>query len=384
MDCRRHVSTLAQVACLFAAACGPDGWNLDPAAPGAVQQAIINGYQCGADELETAVAIIVDADINILGTPTTLRSVMCTGTLIAPDVVMAAAHCVDPAAIESSLFGLGTISRMDLYISFQSDLAALAVAEPGTLLPFPDDAMPSALAIPHPGFDINSMGNVAGPGDYKDISLIFLVDPVTTVQPEVVIAPDEIGQLVVDVPVQIAGWGQQTVTSNPMEPPPAGTVGIKRCADSFVGEVGDYEMQIGGDSSTSRKCHGDSGGPTYLTVETEHARTRRVVGVTSHAYDSSDCAKGGVDTRVDVWLDWIDEQMRAGCDNGNRSWCQVTGIIPPAYYDSSPQSDGGNGDDTHNPLDPLGCGCRAAGAPATAIWALALVGALVLRRRARG
>ena len=57
------------------------------------------------------------------------------------------------------------------------------------------------------------------------------------------------------------------------------------------------DFQVGGDASTSRKCHGDSGGPTYMKVQTQSAEKWRVVGITSHAYDESDCQKGGVDTR---------------------------------------------------------------------------------------
>ena len=35
----------------------------------------------------------------------------------------------------------------------------------------------------------------------------------------------------------------------------------------------------------------------------------RVIGVTSHAYDESDCNEtGGVDTRSDYFLDWIEAE----------------------------------------------------------------------------
>jgi hypothetical protein len=57
----------------------------------------------------------------------------------------------------------------------------------------------------------------------------------------------------------------------------------------------------------------------------------RVIGVTSHAYDDSICLKGGIDTRVDAWLDWVDSKMRAGCESKTRSWCEIEGIILPDY-----------------------------------------------------
>lgn len=378
MECRLRLGLLALPLVLAALACGPDTWQLQVATAAAGRQSIINGYECTADEMETAVAILVDAEINSYFGVTPMKSVICTGTLIAPDVVMAAAHCFDPTALT---MGLGTVNYANYYVSFATDMAALAVQQSTE---FPDDAAPAAFSVVNPEFSLDNMNDVNGPGDYKDIALLFLVDPVTSIKPEVVITADEADQIVTDAAVQIAGWGQQTQTDG-YTPPPAGTVGIKNCADSTVTEIGDWELVVGGDSSTSRKCHGDSGGPTYLNVDTPHTRTRRVIGVTSHAYDSSDCARGGVDTRVDVWLDWIDQQMQDKCNDGSRSWCEVKGIIPPEHFDPPPQPDAGTSDDDDdNPLDQLGCDCNSSAGASTGLMLCALVGAGLFRRRSRG
>jgi hypothetical protein len=231
--------------------------------------------------------------------------------------------------------------------------------------------------------------SVNGPGDFKDISLYFLSAAVTDVEPEIVIAPDEVAQLVEGAPVEIAGWGQQVATSSPFEQPEPGTVGIKICGATTVNELGDKEMQVGGDASTTRKCHGDSGGPTYLDVDTDHARTRRVVGITSHAYDAEDCNKGGVDTRVDAWLSWMDTEMTKRCTDGTRVWCDVPGVIPASFYDpgnpGNPDDDG-NGDDADDLGDdeeppPFGCASTSPTSP-TGGGALALVLLAVLRASA--
>jgi hypothetical protein len=110
-------------------------------------------------------------------------------------------------------------------------------------------------------------------------------------------------------------------------------------------------------------------------VETISETKRRVVGITSHAYDESDCQKGGVDTRVDVWLAWIDEKMTAGCTAGTRVWCEVPGIIPASYYDT-PVDEGGdeNGDEEKG-------GCTQTGVPAPLLFLLVGLGSLVLRRQ---
>jgi secreted trypsin-like serine protease len=101
------------------------------------------------------------------------------------------------------------------------------------------------------------------------------------------------------------------------------------CAQSKISQLGEYEMQIG-QEDMPRKCHGDSGGPSLMQVKTPHENNVRVVGITSHGYSvERGCQDGGVDTRVDVWLDWIDAQMREACEQGFRRWCQIPGIISP-------------------------------------------------------
>ena len=103
---------------------------------------------------------------------------------------------------------------------------------------------------------------------------------------------EEAEQIVSGAPVQIVGWGQQTSDAQP----PAGTVGVKFIADSVIGEIAPYELQIGDSPDDGRKCHGDSGGPTYFEVEGgEDPDPWRVIGVTSHSFDFTDCAsRGGV------------------------------------------------------------------------------------------
>jgi len=368
----------------LAVACGPLPADVELQYVIGHEEAIINGHPCAADELGNAVVILIDADIDFFGMAENMKTTLCTGTLIAPDVVLAAAHCFDSEALT---MGFGTVTREAYYASFTHDLVALAEQSSTT---FPDDAIEAVDWAVHPQFSLDSFENVAGPGDYKDVALMFLSEAVTHVEPELVITAAEASQMVEGKEVQIAGWGQQTATASPMDPPPPGTVGAKHCGTSFISEIGAMEMQVGGDASTTRKCHGDSGGPSYMEVDTSHTRSRRVVGITSHAYDETDCAKGGVDTRVDVWLDWIDSEMRSACGDGTRVWCEVDGIIPPSYYDpggqdpNTPGSGGDGGDDL------LGGGCldcaatRAGAGPATATTLLAPLALLALaRRRAR-
>jgi hypothetical protein len=124
------------------------------------------------------------------------------------------------------------------------------------------------------------------------------------------------------------------------------------------------DLAVGQDHTADRRirCSRASGGPAELE-RTSHTRTRRVVGVTSHAYDAEDCNKGGVDTRVDAYYNWLDATMKAACDDDTRVWCEVRGVIHPAYYD--PPNESGKDDEDVDHIGPIGaqpvCECVRAG-----------------------
>jgi hypothetical protein len=357
----RRPALLVLVAAL---GCGAPPVEESPLASAA--ESIINGQPCAAGEQPATVAILVDTTLEIPGyPPQPLKTVVCTGTLIAPDVVVAAAHCVDPAVLGE---GFATPRDTKYFITFEPDLGDLAEQKTTT---FPADSIPVTSWVEHPQFALD--GSVNGPGNFHDVSLLFL-DRALTVRPEAIITAAETSQIAEGKPVAIAGWGQQTVTGQ-FEPPPAGTVGRKICANTKLGTVGAFEMQVGGDQTTARKCHGDSGGPTFLDVETTTLNKRRLIGITSHAYDQSDCRRGGVDTRVDAVRDWIDDRMRMACDAGSRVWCTEKGILAPTFGDApapQPSVDPGSAGDA-----PAGCGGCASTSPVAALS----LGPLALRRR---
>ena len=88
----------------------------------------------------------------------------------------------------------------------------------------------------------------------------------------------------------------------------------------------------------------------------------KVIGVTSRGYDyNQDCVTAGIDTRVDPFFDWIEEEMVRACNDGTRSdsACNENG----ESGGSENQGNGGNGSNTppNDGENPAGSGSNPDG-----------------------
>lgn len=352
--------------------------DLQPAGP-VEGPRIINGTDASEDDYPQAGGMIMDMDLDLDDYGEfSLRQFTCSSTLIAPDVVMMAAHCIDELAYTQ---GLGDMVINEIRWTRQADLSTWDGSS-RRKQDWPEDSIAALDWVAHPDFSLRSME--LGTADNHDIALLFLDTPITDTPFAYLPTEDETDQIEEGAEVEIVGWGMQVASESATDMPDPGTYAIKEMAATVVGEVDETEFQVGPEEDEGRKCHGDSGGPTFIEVETDSAESLRVVGVTSHSYDLSDCKrKGGVDTRVFAYLDWIDEELRARCEDGTRAWCEEEGI--PAVPDPEQIADNDDGEsdgesDTAEDVKAGGC-CSTGGLPSNGVLGLVAGLALLGRRR---
>ncbi|MEC7242253.1 MAG: trypsin-like serine protease [Myxococcota bacterium] len=349
------------------------GLGLSTAVAGGTEASpkIINGEEATAQDYPMTGGMLMDANLSFGGAGAQdIRTFVCSSTLIAPDVVLVAAHCIDPYAFT---FGFGELNDVDIRWSRLADLSAHDGSEKA---PWPEDAVKAWDWVMHPSWNLQELS--MGVSVNYDIGLLFLEEPVLDVDPAVLITADEAEQIVEGALVDVVGWGQQVATST-WESPPAGSYGYKIMGTSTIDELGSHEFHVGEASADVRKCHGDSGGPSFMEVDSDSSEPLRLVGVTSHAYDQSDCNEtGGVDTRVDAYLGWIDAEMASRCVEGSRAWCEEFGVLPPPVANTGEDTGLGDGE------DPAG-GCACSSSSPTSGWSgfglVAVLGWIGSRRR---
>jgi secreted trypsin-like serine protease len=195
------------------------------------------------------------------------KGMLCTASVVAPKVLLTAAHCVDPAvAGEGNQYWMLTSHNL-------TDQAN------------PSPRIPVASVHWDPEF---SSQNLQGG---HDIAVVILSEPTT-------LAPLKINRSALSsLPnARLVGYGlnngqQQT------------GAGIKRTAEVPVASIDDKFVVTGSWFGTTM-CSGDSGGPVLATVNGESV----IVGVNSFGFIQ--CMGTGSSTRVDSYLSFVDQYVR--------------------------------------------------------------------------
>ncbi len=129
--------------------------------------AIINGEPATEDDYPMTGGMLMRADIEIWGSTSSVSTIVCSSTLIAPDVVLLAAHCLDDYALT---YGMGEVNNKELRWSRQADLTSWDGS--GANPDWPADAVEVIDTVMHEDFDLTAMEIGIAAND--DIALMFL------------------------------------------------------------------------------------------------------------------------------------------------------------------------------------------------------------------
>lgn len=268
----------AALAALWLGGCGGEP-EYEPDSRGQRSSAIIMGVASTAETTYSTVGVTTSPTAAAMN-----DGAYCSGTLIAPNLVVTAAHCV----VEEQN---GTIVSE----SVAKDVAVIAGPLDSRKITESQKILVRKI-VRHPGYpNLDFPADREGLAQNHDIALLLLAKNVTDL-PAAPVLPLALvnATLHKGTPVTLSGYG------------------TRNTAETLFGQLYDaqtpYERRndnefIAGTLGMPDTCPGDSGGPTYVPVNGKHM----VFGVTSRstATASLPCGEGGIYTLLPAYYEWI-------------------------------------------------------------------------------
>lgn len=238
------------------------------------------------------------------GASVEVASVWCSGTAIAKDLVLTAAHCKldNPWVYDASITD---VVLHELRVSSQNDLTLWGYREDSAAAP-----PASVRAIqwePHPGYAecVARRTHPCTPDQSgcelcPDVALLHLDEPLD-VEPAGLASRAEVDALTAGARVTLAGYGR---TRNDRD-----DFAVLRLGETTLARVLPLAVTTLAGGAIPQICRGDSGGS--MLIDDAHGAPTRLLAVSTWGSDATICNDtGGV--RVDTFADWIDLAPKPG------------------------------------------------------------------------